>query len=120
MAWDALAGIYRQPGSEVVRGLALRGLLRLAAEENAHPSAKLEDHYRLLLTGVHSDSDLRLILGALGGAAWPGALELALPLLSNPSVRPEAEAAVKKIAEAIKAQHPQAAQAALNRLQSKP
>ena len=59
-AWDALAAIYRQPGTEALRGVALRGL----------------------------------------GA--------------------EAEVAVKKIAEAIKAQHPKAAQEALKRLQSKP
>jgi hypothetical protein len=42
-----------------------------------------------------------------------------LPLLNNSGVRAEAEVAVKKIAEAIKAQHPQVAQEALNRLKSK-
>jgi hypothetical protein len=60
--------------------------------------------------------DLRLILGALGGAAHPEALQLALPLLENTGVRAEAEVAVRKIAEAIKAQHPQATEAALKRL----
>ena len=119
-AWDALADIYRRPAAETVRSLALRGLVRLAGEENAHPSPKLVEHYRLLLEGAHGEADLRLILGALGGAAQPGALELALPLLANTAVRPEAEVAVKKIAEAIKAQHPKAAQEALDRLQGKP
>ncbi len=119
-AWDTLAGIYRQPGTEALRRLALRGLVRLAAEENSHPSAKLDEHYRLMLAGAHSDADLRLILGALGGAAQPGALRLALPLLNNAYVRAEAEVAVRKIAEAIKAQHPQAAREALDRLRSKP
>jgi HEAT repeat protein len=119
-AWDALAGVYREPGSEALRGLALRGLVRLAGEENSHFDAKLVEHYRQLLAGAHSDADLRLILGALGGAAQPEALELALPLLDNSGVRAEAEVAVKKIAEAIKAQHPKAAQEALNRLQPKP
>ena len=84
------------------------------------PDAKLVERYRQLLAGARSDADLRLILGALGGAAQPGALQLALPLLDNAGVRAEAEVAVKKIAEAIKAQHPQAAQEALKRLQSKP
>ena len=118
-AWNALAEIYRQPGRELLRGLALRGLVRLAGEANAHPDAKLVERYRLLLAGARSDADLRLILGALGGAAQPGALELAVPLLDKPGVRAEAEVAVKKIAEAIKAQDPQAAQAALKRLQPK-
>jgi len=116
-AWNALADIYRQPGRELLRGLALRGLVRLAGEANAHPDAKLVERYRLLLAGARGDADFRLILGALGGAAQPGALELALPLLDNAGVRPEAEVAVKKIAEAIKAKHPQAAQEALKRLQ---
>jgi HEAT repeat protein len=119
-AWDALVTVYRQPASEASRGLVLRGLVRLAGEENAHPNAKLIGHYRALLAGANSDADLRLILGALGGAAQPEALQLALPLLDNAGVRAEAEAAVKRIAEAIKARHPQAAQEALKRLQSKP
>lgn len=119
-AWEVLVGIYRQPGTEVLRGLALRGLVRLAGEENAHPSATLLEHYRLLLAGVHSDVDQRLILGALGGAPLPGALELALPLLADSRVRPEAEVAVRRIAEAIKVQYPQIAREALDRLRSKP
>ena len=118
-AWDALADIYRQPATESLRGLALRGLVRLVGEENAHPGAKLIEHYRQLLAGTHADADYRLILGALGGAAQPEALELALPLLDNSGLRAEAEVAVKRIAEAIKAQHPKAAQEALNRLQAK-
>jgi HEAT repeat protein len=119
-AWDALANIYRQPANESLRGLALRGMVRLAGEENAHPGTKLIERYRQLLAGAHGDADLRLVLGALGGAAQPEALELALPLLDNAGVRAEAGVAVKKIAEAIKAQHPKAAQDALNRLQAKP
>jgi HEAT repeat protein len=119
-AWDALAGIYRQPATEAVRGLALRGLVRLAGEENAHPSAKLVERYRQLLAGAHDDADYRLILGALGGDPQPEALALALPLLDNAGVRAEAEVAVKKIAEAIKARNPKAAQDALTRLKAKP
>ena len=54
-----------------IHGLALRGLVRLAGEENAHPNAMLFDRYRKLLDGAHTDADLRLILGALGGVADP-------------------------------------------------
>ncbi len=117
-AWDTLVGIYRRPSSETVRGFALRGLVRLVGEENAHPSPELVEHYRLLLQGAHSDADFRLILGALGGAADPGALQLALPLLDNSSVRAEAEVAVKKIAEAIKGRNPKTAQEAMARLKT--
>lgn len=118
-AWDILVGIYTQGSSEAVRGLALRGLVRLAGEENARPDSKLMERYRELLTDARGDADLRLILGTLGGAAHPGALQLALPLCANAGVRAEAEVAVKKIAQSIKAQHPQAAQEALDRIQAK-
>jgi len=119
-AWDLLVGIYRQGATEALRGIALRGLVRLAGEENAHPDAKLMERYRQLLADARGDADLRLILGALGSAAHPEALQLALPLLANTGVRAEAEVAVKKIAESIKAQHPEAAQEALQRVQAKP
>jgi HEAT repeat protein len=117
--WEVMIAVYHQPISEAARGLIMRGLVRLVVDENAHPNAKLIAHYRELLSAARSDADLRLILGALGGAADPEALQLALPLLENTGVRAEAEAAVKKIATAIKAQHPQAAEEALKRLQSK-
>lgn len=119
-AWEPLVGVYRRGATEAIHGLALRGLVRLAGEENAHPNAMLFDRYRQLLDGAHTDADLRLILGALGGVADPKALPLVLPLLANAGVRPEAEVAVRKIAESIKAKHPQAAQEALQKLQSKP
>ena len=117
--WETMVAVYHQPVSEAARGLIMRGLVRLVGEENAPPDAKLIAHYRELLAAARSDADLRLILGALGGAAHPEALQLALPLLDNTGVRAEAEAAVKKIATAIKAQHSQAAEDALKRLQSK-
>jgi HEAT repeat protein len=119
-AWDILLGIYRQGATEALRGIALRGLVRLASEENAHPDARLIERYRQLLADARGEADLRLILGALGSAASPDALQLALPLLENAGVRAEAEVAVKKIAESIKAQHPQAAQEALRKVEAKP
>jgi HEAT repeat protein len=116
-AWDSLVGIYHQPETEAMRSLALRGLVRLADEANSHPDAKLVDGYRELLNAARSETDLRLILGTLGGAAHPDALQLAVSLLDNPAVRSEAEVAVKKIAESIKGEYPQAAQEALSRLE---
>ncbi len=102
-AWDTLAESYRQPESESYRVLALGALVRLAGEENARADAKLIERYRQLLAGARSDDDRKLILSALSGAAHPEALPLALPLVSNAAVRAEAELAVKKISEAVKA-----------------
>ena len=109
-AWESLSAIYRRPANETVRRLALHGLVRLASDENAHPSRKLIEHYRELLDSAHDEPDLlRPILGALGSSSDPDALQLAYPYLEKESVRPEAEAAVKKIAESVKAKNPDAA-----------
>jgi HEAT repeat protein len=116
-AWDSLMQQYAQPTTEAYRVLALRALVRLAREDNTLPTGPLMDWYRQLLANARNDDDKKLVLGALAGVAHADALALALPLLSNPGTRAEAEVAVKKIAEAIKATHPQAAQEALRKLQ---
>jgi HEAT repeat protein len=119
-AWDMLMAVCRQPESEKRRAIALRGLVRLAGDLNAKPDAPLVERYRALLAVARNADDLKLILGALGGVAHLDALRPALSLLGTASVRAEAELAVRKIATAIKAQHPQAAQEALKRLQPPP
>jgi hypothetical protein len=115
-AWDSLLGICDRPDNEKLRALALRGLVRLAREGNARPDSALIARYAVLIASARTEADFKLILGALGGAAHPDTLHLALDLLAKPGVRAEAEAAVKGIAEAIKDKYPQAAQEALRRL----
>jgi HEAT repeat protein len=116
-AWETLAGLCNQPGDETAQGLALRGLVRLARDENAYPDNALVGRYRALVACAHTDDQLKLVLGALAGLANPETLHLAAGLLIRPGVRPEAEAAVRKIAEAIKGQYPEAAQEALRQIQ---
>jgi HEAT repeat protein len=118
-AWDPLARIYRDPENEPARAVALRSLVRLAGEANERADAALLGRYMQLLAGARGDMDLKLILGGLAGVPRPEALQLVLPLLSNSGVRVEAEVAVRKIAESIKAQNPEAANAALQRLDSR-
>jgi HEAT repeat protein len=117
-AWNALVDFYQKPSDESQRTLALRGLVRLIGEENAHPAPALFDHYRLILAGVRTDDERKLVLSALTVAAQPEALQIALPLLDIPGVRAEASLAVKKIANDIKAQHPQEAADALKKLEA--
>ncbi len=116
-AWDTLLGLYTLPPDEVVRAIALRGLVRLTGEGNGHPDAELAGRYLVLIRGARSDAELKLILGTLGQAAHPETLRLATDLLSRPGVRAEAEVAVRKIAEAIKGQFPEAAEQALQKIQ---
>lgn len=116
-AWEPLRSLYQQAPSETERVLALRGLAHLLGEMNARPDATLISRYRELLASAKGETDRKLILGALAGCSHPEALALAVGQLDQPGVRAEAVLAVRKIAEAIKAQHPQAAEEALRKIQ---
>jgi HEAT repeat protein len=114
--WDALLGIFQKPENNRHRALALRALVRLAGDLNAKPDAALIGRYRQLLAGAQTADDRRLVLSALAGANDPAALDLALSALSDPAVRAETELTVRKIAAKVRAEHPEAAQAALAKL----
>ena len=118
-AWDTLAGVFLETGNSAQHALALRGLVRIAGEGNAHPDAALIERYRTLLAGARRDEDRKLILSVLAGVGHPDALALALPLLEVPGVRGEAAGAVQRMAAAIQTTHPDAARSALQKLVSK-
>jgi HEAT repeat protein len=115
-SWDALTAIYRQSDNEAHRVLSLRALARLAEERNVRPDARLLNNYQLLLNEARRDEERTLVLAALSGVAHPDALNLVIPLLSNPNLQAEAEMALKKIAASIKDQHPTQAREALDKL----
>lgn len=118
-AWDDLLALYQKQPAGTQTALALRGLTRLANDENAKPSDALAQRYRVLIETARTDDDRKQVLGALGGCAHPDALKLALPLLENAAVRAEAASAVRRIAEALKGTHPQLAAEALAKLEPK-
>ena len=107
-AWKPLAEAYRESPKEPLRNIALRGLMRLANELNAHPTAALVARYRALLDAAKTDAEVKQILGALAGVAHPEALDLAQAQLERTGVKAEAEVAVKKISTALKNQPPKA------------
>ncbi|NLH73183.1 MAG: HEAT repeat domain-containing protein [Verrucomicrobia bacterium] len=113
-AWEPLSEVYRKAETEARRVVALRGLVRLLGEENQKPTQTLIDRYRALFASAKSDTDGKLILGTLARCAHPEALKLAVEQLGVTGVRTEASAAVRQIAEAIKASHPKEAQQALD------
>jgi len=115
-AWAPLSNLCAKTTSSTERVLVLRGLARLLTEQNAKPNAQLIARYRETLAGATSDSDLKLLLGALAGCSHPDALKLAVEQLAKPGVRAEATLAIKQIAENIRAEHPQAADEALKKL----
>lgn len=115
--WEPLLQVYSQAPTETERVLALRGLARLLGEQNAKPDAVLIGRYRALLGSAKGEIDRKLILGSLSGCHHPEALLLAVGQLDQVGVRAEAALATRKIAAAIQAEHPQAAAAALKRVQ---
>jgi hypothetical protein len=115
-AWAPLLEVCRETPDASERVLALRGLTRLLAEQNAKPDANLVGRYRELFAVAGNDADRKLVLGPLVGCAHPEALKLAVDQLAYAGVRAEAELAVRKIAESIRAAHPEAARQALERL----
>lgn len=102
-AWDALYAIVRNPRNEAYRSITFRSLVRLAGDANANPDDKLMERYRDLLAVSRNVIDLKQILGALGGAAHPEALKLAMQFKGRLGVEAEADVAIKKITEALKA-----------------
>ncbi len=115
-AWVPLSALYSRQISGTERVLVLRGLARLLGEQNAKPDSQLISRYREMFDRAASDSDLKLLLGALAGCHHPEALKLAVGQAANPNVRAEAALAVRKIAENIRAQYPDEAKAALEQL----
>jgi HEAT repeat protein len=110
-AWTSLLGIYQTPPSEAWRALAVQALVRLAGEESAQPTPALVERYRQLFGGAKNDADRKLILGGLAGINHLEALQLAIAQLDNPGTKAEASLAVKRIATALKAKEPAAAEA---------
>jgi len=101
-AWETLQKIYTETENAEEHALALRGLVRIAGEGNAHPDTALIGRYRQLLEGARNDEDRKQIVCVLAGVAHPDALALARPLLDVDAVRAEAVQAVERISEAIK------------------
>lgn len=115
-AYDALLQVYEKPENEPCRVIALRGLVRILSEENSKPTDALVDKYRRLLQSAKTDTDCKMILGALSSVSHIEAMRLALSKLNNPELKAEVEMAVKKIGESIKSKYPQEVSEALQKL----
>lgn len=118
-AWDSIIDIFQKPEKPAFGVLAWRSLLRLVQDANKDPNGELVARYGQLLTVARNDDDRRVVLGALGACGHLGALELALQQLSVPSLRTDAEGAVKSIAELIRKKNPKEVRDALKKVQVK-
>ena len=115
-AWKDLSSLLDGAGSESVRSLALRGLTRLAGDEASKGAPGIAAKFQELVGKAKGASDLKSILGGLSQGVDASLLPIAQQLLSNPSVKAEAEQALKKIVSGMKAKDPASATQALDKL----
>jgi predicted dehydrogenase len=91
-ARDPLLALMRTPPSPGVRALALRGLVRLAAEPTS-PDESPRARFEPLLAAAATPDERKLILGAIAKSGRSELLPLLKPLLQDDAVRAEAESA---------------------------
>ncbi len=106
----------RDAGS--ARELALRGCVRLTTEEEGVkiPNAKRLEALKSILDTASDAGDKRLVLSGVGAVADEAALVMAVQMLNDETVKPEAEQAVIKIAVAVAGPRPGKAKTALKKV----
>lgn len=116
-AIPAMVDVLRSPAQPVHQTLALRGAIRLLAQANLEPAERLPA-YRDLLALAQRPDDRKLILSGLGSVPDPDAIPIVQPLLSDPSIRTEAESALLSIASSLTTSAPAQAEALARQLQA--
>ena len=105
-ALPAVAELARTTASPTFKVLALRGYIRLAAQQDAPAAKKVETLKDALGLATRND-EKRLVLSALGNIPGPESLALVTPYLDSPDLKEEACLAAVAIAERIVQTHPQ-------------
>jgi len=97
-ALPVLLELAKGSGEPVDRILSLRGCLGIAARADVPAPDRLAA-CRQSAPLIERDDEKRLLLGALGGLADAGSLDLVVPFLDQPGVKNEAVATVMAVAE---------------------
>jgi len=116
-ALPVLLGVLRTTQDETQRFFALRGSVRLLGLSGQNTQETLKT-YADLLAGTRKTEDRKVILSGLANVADPAALRMLEPLLADPQIQPEAEAAMLTIAAAIMGPAPTEAKAVAASLQT--
>ncbi len=117
-----LVNVACRSDDKKARVLAVRGCARIVKQEeggNLSNAQKLEVLKRILDTSL-DDQEKRLVLSALSAVPDEQSLALAMPMLGDAAVGPEAARAVIRIADSISTEHPAEAAAALRRVLAMP
>ena len=115
-ALPALIDFIRTTQQDTQRTLALRGAVRLLGQGDA-PAPQTLNTYRELLALAGRVDDRKLILSGIGAVPDPASIALVEPLLSDATVRKEAESALLSIAGGLVGSSPTTAKSLASRLQ---
>ncbi|MHC1766611.1 MAG: HEAT repeat domain-containing protein [Verrucomicrobiia bacterium] len=109
-----LLELARETSNPSHHAAALRGVVRLASgdERRRGNAALLTETWKLTNTA----DEQRVVLGALGGAADPKALQVAIAALDQAAVRDEAAIAAVLVAERLARSHPEECAAAMRKV----
>jgi len=112
---ESLLAVARS-GPGVQQILALRGVVRLTGLAEDKTEADRLALYQEAMGLAANDNERKVVLSGISGESRPGALELAVSYLSEKALAQEVEAAVIRIAWAIRREHPEAAKAAMQKV----
>ena len=117
---ELLPDMLRLAEGEKFRLMAVRGCVRLMTQEETVkvPVSVKVPTFKTILGAPLDDAEKRLVLSGLGTIADVQALAMALPMLDDAGVRPEASRAVTDIAMAIYATSPREAKEAFEKVLS--
>jgi len=91
---DELLQVAESSDSQTERVLALRGFIELTRIESDRPDSESIDRYQTAMSLATETSEKRMVLAGLGEVYSVAALEVTVPYLDDPELRPEAEAAL--------------------------
>jgi len=100
---DDLLKLVRAAKSDVHRVLALRGYIRMLALPCDVPIGEILKRYDETMKLAASDQDKKQVLAGMAELRHPAVLKALQPYLADAALKAEAEAAIKKVQEAMKA-----------------
>ena len=111
-----LLEIAKSDASLPRRVLALRGAVDVASKVGGMDAKELAQLFEGALAAAPRPEDKKAVLGAMGGVANLGVLDLALKCMEDPALRNEAELAACQIARAVSGSYPDKAKEVLKKL----
>ncbi len=116
-ALQSLLSLATLSRDAAIRATALRGVVRVVALPSRRPVTRSIHFLQLALPLAQTAAERRVVLEGLGQWPHPRALETLAPFLADPEVRATAARAMARVARYLGGTAPQAARAALDRIE---